>query len=96
MSIVRETTTRDPFAPTYDVRPERYPTPRHADRRPRGEPLPGPILTLWTMVLWAMAGTTTILSVIFFGAARNGLWIVAVVFYVAGIGTLLAGWRRLP
>lgn len=102
MTSLRPTVTRrDPFAFTYAGESDDLnvvPVARHArahPARPAHEPQPGSIFALWTMVLWAMAATATILSVVFFGASRNGLWLVALILYVAGIITLLVGWRRL-
>lgn len=101
--ILRPTVTgSDPFNPTLAVPADdvhAIPTARHARphrRRPSHDPLPGPLLTLWTMVFWAMAGVTTIVTIAVFGPVRNGLWLLAVGFYAAGATTLGIGWRRLP
>lgn len=85
--ILRPTVVHDPFA-VADVDQDRYPCPRHraADHRP------GSIWALWTMALWAVGIAATILSVVTFGLAFTPLWVIAIILYGAGIGTLLAGW----
>lgn len=89
---LRETNTRDPFATTYTVDPDRYPCPRHrADPEP-----PGSIWAVWTMCLWAVAAAGTLINVAVFGPVFNGIALIVVILYVAGIGTLLRGWRSLP
>lgn len=66
--------------------------PRHARRRPHGEPLPGSIWALVAMVAWALAVATTILSVVIFGGSRNGLWLLAAILYVIGVAALVRAW----
>jgi hypothetical protein len=97
MMSLRAPITRDPFpfpslARVDDTLAE-HPA-RHARRRPRGEPLPGSMWALATLVAWSFAVLTTLLSVAIFGGLRNGLWLLAVVFYVAGIVSLLRSWGR--
>lgn len=102
--ILRSTVTsrQDPLAPTHAVGGDDLnlvPCARHARRHPdrpaHGEPLPGSWWALVLLVAWAMAALTTLLSVAIYGGERNGLWLVAVVFYAVGIGALLRGWGRL-
>lgn len=78
-------------------RPEfEIPTARHGRRRPTPpEPLPGSIWAVVTLVAWAMSALTTLLSVALFGAARNGLWLLAVVMFAVGAVALARGWERL-
>lgn len=90
------TTSPDPFRFSHTIpTDDAYAPPaRHARRRPHGEPLPGSLWVLFTLVAWAMAVLATLLSVAIFGGARNGLWLLAIVFYMAGIVTFLRAWGR--
>lgn len=94
MSLRAPTRRDDPFVFWHLIRDRE--SIAHRRGRPHGEPFPAVVWGLVTVALWALAAIITLLSVAFFGASRNGLWLVAVILYVGGVVALLNTWRRMP